>query len=91
MDRSPLACRWPIFLALIVFLGTPLFGGTRFTAAESGSPASAADAVRAALFDAQEITNPDLQRYLNRLSSLCFVLELLENKAAGHNTTLAKS
>ena len=43
------------------------------------------------LFDAGEITNPDLQRYLNRLSSLCFVLELLENKAAGHNTTLAKA
>jgi len=43
------------------------------------------------LFDAHEITNPDLQRYLNRLSSLCFVLELLENKAAGHQTTLAKS
>lgn len=42
------------------------------------------------LFDMQEITNPDLQRYLNRLSSLCFVLELLENKAAGHRTTLAK-
>ena len=43
------------------------------------------------LFDAGELTNPDLQRYLNRLSSLCFVLELLENKAAGHTTTLAKS
>ena len=43
------------------------------------------------LFDAEEIRNPDLQRYLNRLSSLCFVLELLENKAAGHKTTLAKS
>lgn len=42
------------------------------------------------LFDMQEIANPDLQRYLNRLSSLCFVLELLENKAAGHRTTLAK-
>jgi len=42
------------------------------------------------LFDAGEITNPDLQRYLNRLSSLCFVLELLENQAAGHRTTLAK-
>ena len=42
------------------------------------------------LFDAREIINPDLQRYLNRLSSLCFVLELLENKAAGHQTTLAK-
>lgn len=43
------------------------------------------------LFDEQEVSNPDLQRYLNRLSSLCFVLELLENKAAGHQTTLAKS
>ncbi|MFN8461014.1 MAG: cob(I)yrinic acid a,c-diamide adenosyltransferase [Anaerolineales bacterium] len=43
------------------------------------------------LHDEQEVSNPDLQRYLNRLSSLCFVLELLENKAAGHQTTLAKS
>jgi cob(I)alamin adenosyltransferase len=42
------------------------------------------------LFDLNELGNPDLQRYLNRLSSLCFVLELLENKAAGHQTTLAK-
>ena len=43
------------------------------------------------LHDEQEISNPDLQRYLNRLSSLCFVLELLENKAAGNQTSLAKS
>ena len=42
------------------------------------------------LFDEGEITNPDLQRYLNRLSSLCFVLELLENRNAGKKTTLAK-
>jgi cob(I)alamin adenosyltransferase len=42
------------------------------------------------LFDADELKNPDLQRYLNRLSSLCFVLELLENQAAGNKTTLAK-
>ena len=42
------------------------------------------------LFDEREITNPDLQRYLNRLSSLCFVLELLENQHAGRKTTLAK-
>ena len=42
------------------------------------------------LFDTEEVINPDLQRYLNRLSSLCFVLELLENKAAGHKTSLAK-
>ncbi|MBV6449489.1 MAG: Cob(I)yrinic acid a,c-diamide adenosyltransferase [Anaerolineales bacterium] len=43
------------------------------------------------LHDEQEVSNPELQRYLNRLSSLCFVLELLENQAAGHRTTLAKS
>lgn len=42
------------------------------------------------MFDTDGLSNPDLQRYLNRLSSLCFVLELLENKAAGHKTTLAK-
>jgi cob(I)alamin adenosyltransferase len=42
------------------------------------------------LHDEQKVINPDLQRYLNRLSSLCFVLELLENQAAGHQTSLAK-
>jgi cob(I)alamin adenosyltransferase len=42
------------------------------------------------LFDEEEVINPDLQRYLNRLSSLCFVLELLENQNAGKKTTLAK-
>jgi cob(I)alamin adenosyltransferase len=43
------------------------------------------------LFDDEEVVNADLQRYLNRLSSLCFVLELLENQHAGKKTTLAKS
>lgn len=43
------------------------------------------------LFDEEEVINPDLQRYLNRLSSLCFVLELLENQHAGKKTSLAKS
>ena len=43
------------------------------------------------LVEAKEISNPDLGRYLNRLSSLCFVLELVENAAAGKNTTLAKN
>ncbi len=43
------------------------------------------------LFDDEEVVNADLQRYLNRLSSLCFVLELLENQNAGKKTTLAKS
>jgi cob(I)alamin adenosyltransferase len=44
----------------------------------------------AELFDAGEVTNPALQQYLNRLSSLLFVLELIENKTGGKNTTLAK-
>lgn len=42
------------------------------------------------LFDDGEVPNADLQRYLNRLSSLCFVLELLENQNAGKKTSLAK-
>ncbi len=38
------------------------------------------------------ISNPELLRYLNRLSSLLFILELRENQAAGKsNPTLAKS
>jgi len=43
-----------------------------------------------ALFNKKEIGNPNLQRYLNRLSSLCFALELLENRTAGRETSLAK-
>ncbi len=39
-----------------------------------------------------ELENPELLRYLNRLSSLCFVLELWENQQAGKTrATLAKS
>src|ERR1700690_1196490 len=45
----------------------------------------------AELFDSEEVTNPALQQYLNRLSSLLFVLELIENQSAGKNTTLAKT
>lgn len=38
------------------------------------------------------VENPELLRYLNRLSSLCFVLELLENQVGGKSDpTLAKS
>jgi cob(I)alamin adenosyltransferase len=38
------------------------------------------------------LENPYLLRYLNRLSSLCFVLELSENRAGGQDTpTLAKA
>ena len=42
------------------------------------------------LFHADTTANPALQQYLNRLSSLLFVLELLENRAAGQSTTRAK-
>ena len=44
----------------------------------------------AELFDAGQVANPALQQYLNRLSSLLFLLELAENQAGGKNTTLAK-
>lgn len=43
-----------------------------------------------ALQEAGEVANPNLVRYLNRLSSLCFVLELLENQAAGKSIRLVK-
>jgi cob(I)alamin adenosyltransferase len=42
------------------------------------------------LFKIGEIQNPLILQYLNRLSSVCFALELLENKFTGHKTTLAK-
>ncbi len=46
----------------------------------------------AALLHRGDIANGELLRYLNRLSSLCFVLELRENQIAGNqNITLAKS
>ena len=39
----------------------------------------------------KKLENPEILHYMNRLSSLCFVLELLENKKAGsENSTLAK-
>lgn len=45
----------------------------------------------AQLLHNREIENPEILRYLNRLSSLCFVLELFENQAVGKDTpTLAK-
>ncbi len=38
-----------------------------------------------------DVQNPELLRYLNRLSSLCFLLELSENQASGvDKSTLAK-
>jgi len=44
----------------------------------------------AELYHAGELENVALIAYLNRLSSLCFVLELLENQAEGQATKLAK-
>jgi cob(I)alamin adenosyltransferase len=42
------------------------------------------------LFTMEALSNPELLRYLNRLSSLCFMLELLENQTSGKSTSLAK-
>jgi cob(I)alamin adenosyltransferase len=42
------------------------------------------------LFLGQQVTNPVLHQYLNRLSSLLFVLELDEDSASGTGTTLAR-
>jgi len=45
----------------------------------------------AGLLHQGEIENPDLLRYLNRLSSFCFVLELVENRTVRKGgPTLAK-
>jgi cob(I)alamin adenosyltransferase len=44
----------------------------------------------AELLETNEIENPIPLQYLNRLSSLCFVLELLENQYSDKKTTLAK-
>ena len=35
------------------------------------------------LFHEKQFENPEILRYLNRLSSLCFLLELVENQTAG--------
>ncbi len=42
------------------------------------------------LFARNKVTNPAIQQYVNRLSSLLFVLELFENQAAGKDTTRAR-
>jgi cob(I)alamin adenosyltransferase len=44
----------------------------------------------AELMHQEEVSNKELVRYLNRLSSLIFVLEILENQNQGLSTTLAK-
>ncbi len=45
----------------------------------------------ARLLHLKKLDNHELLRYMNRLSSLCFVLELLENQTAGyHHNTLVK-
>jgi cob(I)alamin adenosyltransferase len=42
------------------------------------------------LFHTGEVDNPLPMQYLNRLSSLCFTLELYENQHAGKHTSLVK-
>ena len=42
------------------------------------------------LQEKEEEPNPILLQYLNRLSSLCFLLELYANQSAGFSTTIAK-
>jgi cob(I)alamin adenosyltransferase len=42
------------------------------------------------LYHTGGLENPALLAYLNRLSSLCFALELLENQHAGQSTRMAK-
>jgi len=44
----------------------------------------------AELLDKGEIKNTAILQYLNRLSSLCFALEVFENAQAGKPTSLAK-
>ena len=44
----------------------------------------------AELLDTGELENKELLRYLNRLSSLCFILELVENQFEGKVTQKAK-
>jgi len=44
----------------------------------------------AELFHLGEMDNPQVLNYLNRLSSLCFVLELFEDQFEGQSPTLAK-
>ncbi len=44
----------------------------------------------AGLLDEGQLANRLLLQYLNRLSSVCFALELVENQAAGRETKLAK-
>jgi len=44
----------------------------------------------AELLDRKEVSNPAMLPYLNRLSSVCFVLELLENQQAGQASTPAR-
>lgn len=43
-----------------------------------------------ALLEASEITKPILATYLNRLSSLLFIMEVAESASSGHGVRLAK-
>ena len=51
-----------------------------------------AERLAAQLIHTKQLENQELLHYLNRLSSLCFALELLENQASGQTTpTTAKT
>jgi cob(I)alamin adenosyltransferase len=43
------------------------------------------------LFSTGDLKNPELIKYLNRLSTLCFSMELIENSRSGINPTRAKT
>jgi cob(I)alamin adenosyltransferase len=59
--------------------------------AEAALDVARAERRLAALAEAGALENPQVLRYLNRLSSFCFVLELHENVHAGNqNPTLAR-
>ena len=50
-----------------------------------------AERVAVALGQAGQIQNPEILRYLNRLSSLLFILARFEDRESGHDVRLAKA
>jgi cob(I)alamin adenosyltransferase len=83
---GPLAAEFPMPRQFIVPGDSP--GGAAMALARSIVRRAERRVVE--LLDAGGITNAALQQYLNRLSSLLFVLELAENKAVGRTTTFAR-
>jgi len=76
-------CRWEAFIAMpegFILPGDCLGSAA---AAMARTVVRRAERGAVAMTQAGDLENPALIRYLNRLSSLCFVLELLENREAG--------